>query len=464
MNRLGRLFFVCVLALLSVLAPGSLAGGTVAAQEAAWAVHIGDLTPIQGGVLHVDQVSAAGPAWLVVSASDGTVMGQAQLEAGEHQNVPVKVSVPWSGPDVQVRLVADEGQAGVLEDSDPPQGEPVSFKTFCLVVYDEARRARDLTELHLAWAVTPVDAWVVVSLDTYDETVPLRYGAIAVPAGVSEDLVIPIENSQQMAGHSIVATLHVDAGEKGVLEWPGPDVPLMAPVTFDDMRASRISREQVSIGEAYIRAADGLLNDSQRTLTVPAVFAPGGGVLTLRTSGPESQIIASAPLQEGANRDVALEVAGGVAIPATAFLQVFETLPEPGAVLDPPDFMSDTVEVMLRDGIMTGVGLPQADQSKAEIDALGGITVGRVVASAPGWLEVYTSAGDMPTIAVVPVPPGVSHDLVVPLRPEDYATGDILILRLHVDAGEIGVYEFPGPDETLRGEDGLALQGGLNVR
>lgn len=458
MNRKGCL--VVALALLGVLSPGLIAN----AQETAWAVHIRELTPIQGGVLSVDQVSAGGPAWLVVSAADGTELGRAQVAAGEHQNVPVRVAVPVSGPDLQVRLFADEGQAGVLEDSDPAQGEPVNVTTFCLIVRDEMQRARDVSELRLAWAVTPVDAWVVISLDSYDETVPQRYGAIAVPAGVTEDMAIPIENAAQMTGHSMVATLHVDAGEAGVLEWPGPDAPFMEPVSVDDMRASRISREPVSIGEAFIRAADGLLDETQRTLSVPAVYAAAGGALVLRTGGPDSQIIASAALQDGSNRDVSLQLSDGIPVPATAFLQVFEALPEPGAALDPPDFMSDTVEVMLRDGIMTGVGLVQADQTKAEIDALGGITVGRVVSSAPGWLEVFSSAGDLPTIAVVPVPEGVSRNLVVPLKPEDYAQGDILILRLHVDAGEMGVYEFPGPDETLRGEDGLALQGGLNVR
>ncbi|MCC7207036.1 MAG: hypothetical protein IT323_07005 [Anaerolineae bacterium] len=462
MCRKGRLFLsvAAIMALLAAFSPLL----TTRAQESAWALQVRELTPILGGVFRVEQVSAAGPAWLVIHSSDGTELGKTQLAAGQHQNVPVKTGVPWSGPQITVRLVADEGQPGVLEDSDPVQGEPVTVNTFCVVVYDEAQRARDVAELRAAWVVSPVDAWVVISLDTVDETVPQRYGAVAVPAGVSEDVAIPIENAPQMAGHSIVATLHIDAGEPGVLEWPGPDAPLMAPVSVEDMRPSQISREPVHIAEAYIRAADGLLNETQRTLTVPSVFAPGGGVLVLRTGGPDSQIIASAALQDGVSREVALEAPAGTPIPATAFLQVFDTLPEPGAPLDPPDFMSDTVEVMLSDGIMTGVGLVQADQSKAEIDALGGITVGRVVSSAPGWLEVFTSAGDMPTIAVVAVPPGVSRNLVVPLRPEDYAVGDILILRLHVDAGEMGVYESPGPDETVRRADGLALQGGLNVR
>jgi hypothetical protein len=452
------------LTLLSLLLAGVPPGDAARGQETPWSLQVRDMTPIHGGVLRVDQVSAGGPAWLVVTGSDGTELGSTQLEAGAHQNVPVRVRVPYSGPEIQVRLLADEGEAGVLEASDPEQAEPASITTFCLVVRDVMGRSRDVGELTLAWAVTPVDGWVVVSLDHYDETVPQRYGAVAVPAGVTEEIGIPVENPEQMTGHSIVATLHIDAGEPGVLEWPGPDVPLMAPVSVEDNLASHISRESVGIGEAFIRAADGLLNETQRTLSVPAVYAPSGGVLVLRTSGPESQIIASAPLQNDMNLEVPLEVLAGTPVPPSAFLQVLPALPEPGAALDPPDFLADTVEVMLGDGIMTGVGLVQADQTKAEIDALGGITVGRVVSSTPGWLEVFTSAGEMPTIAVVPVPAGVSHNLVVPLRPEDYAPGDILILRLHVDAGEVGVYEFPGPDETLRGEGGLALQGGLNVR
>lgn len=70
------------------------------------------------------------------------------------------------------------------------------------------------------------DGWLVVHAQASGNPGP-DLGHAAVKAGTNENVVVQIDASK--ATPVLYAMLHVDLGEKGVYEFPGPDVPVEGP-------------------------------------------------------------------------------------------------------------------------------------------------------------------------------------------------------------------------------------------
>lgn len=80
------------------------------------------------------------------------------------------------------------------------------------------------------------------------------------------------------------------------------------------------------------------------------------------------------------------------------------------------------------------------------------ITVARVVAAQDGWIVIHTNTADNrpgPVIGYAPVRAGENRDVRVPLS-QMPQPGDRLWPMLHIDAGTIGTYEFPGADGPVQ--------------
>jgi LPXTG-motif cell wall-anchored protein len=78
------------------------------------------------------------------------------------------------------------------------------------------------------------------------------------------------------------------------------------------------------------------------------------------------------------------------------------------------------------------------------------ITIDAVVAGEAGWLVIHQDADGRPgeVIGFVAVPEGRTTNVTVILD-EPIEEDTLLWAMLHVDAGEVGVYEFPGPDRPV---------------
>jgi predicted lipoprotein with Yx(FWY)xxD motif len=74
------------------------------------------------------------------------------------------------------------------------------------------------------------------------------------------------------------------------------------------------------------------------------------------------------------------------------------------------------------------------------------VTIESVTSAAAGWLVVHAQAdgGPGPVLGFAPVGAGENSDVVVEIDPA--GATEILYAMLHVDAGNAGEYEFPGPD------------------
>ncbi len=84
----------------------------------------------------------------------------------------------------------------------------------------------------------------------------------------------------------------------------------------------------------------------------------------------------------------------------------------------------------------------------------GMVTIRRVVSDGPGWLVIHADNKGAPgeDLGWAPVVAGVNRNVRVKIDAAK-ATPDLWAM-LHVDAGVVGKYEFPGPDVpvTMQGK------------
>jgi glucose/arabinose dehydrogenase/plastocyanin len=110
-----------------------------------------------------------------------------------------------------------------------------------------------------------------------------------------------------------------------------------------------------------------------------------------------------------------------------------------------------TAEVVVTaDNVTDGPGVVVEDQEIAGES----IVVAEVVSDGPGWIVIHAEENGTfgPIIGYSPVTDGMNTD--VPVGLEMANVTDTLYAMLHIDAGTVGVFEFPGPDEpvTVDGE------------
>lgn len=95
-------------------------------------------------------------------------------------------------------------------------------------------------------------------------------------------------------------------------------------------------------------------------------------------------------------------------------------------------------------------GTASIDVSDQPLDN-GHITLKSVMALQDGWIAVHSNTADNkpgPVIGHAAVKAGMNSNVEITLNPAPKA-GDKVWPMLHIDAGQKGVYEFPGPDAPV---------------
>lgn len=143
---------------------------------------------------------------------------------------------------------------------------------------------------------------------------------------------------------------------------------------------------------------------------------------------------------------LALAACGGTtAEPAAAPEPVVEEAPEPTAVptqemVEEPEETTEEPEEM-ETAVTNAVTV-----SDQELSADNTVTIDSVTADVAGWLVIHAQADGAPgpVLGHAPVPAGDNSDVVVEIDPA--GATETLYAMLHVDAGTMGEYEFPGDD------------------
>jgi plastocyanin len=128
----------------------------------------------------------------------------------------------------------------------------------------------------------------------------------------------------------------------------------------------------------------------------------------------------------------ALPTAMPTSAPAPTDTSVAEGMPVPG------DTPVPEMEVVVEPSVTV------ADQEIVD----GNVTVAEVVSDGPGWLVIHAQADGKPgpILGHSPVSDGTSGDVMIEIDTAN-AT-ETLYAMLHIDAGEVGTWEFPGGPDT----------------
>jgi hypothetical protein len=190
------------------------------------------------GEVVVERISVGQPAWVAVYTNFAgyadRLIGFTHVEAGVREMLTVPVETQSITPVLHVRVHADEGTLGEFENpgADMPLDEEGRLTLFSFqidsgsYVVSVDQPAGDEVDVPLVVADTAV--WLVIlqlEEEAPDDQPGPVLGTLWLPAGIHRDLVVPVEGAA--AGTTLLAALHLDAGEAETFEYPdGPDVPL----------------------------------------------------------------------------------------------------------------------------------------------------------------------------------------------------------------------------------------------
>lgn len=284
--------------------------------------------------------------------------------------------------------------------------------------------------------------WVVVYTDEEGETGSVL-GFVNVNEGQHEDVLISIDPFQ--ASPVLYAILHVDAGEAGAFEYPGPDQPVIggSVVVMDEFKVDL----QVLVPEVTV--TDQELTDDG-LIFIDKIVAPKPGWIALQSDrdAEPGELLGFAPVQKGENNDVAIKLNWREAS-STLHAVLYEDAGEMGRFegpeIDKPFVFGDTPVVATFRAILPP-DILVFDQPVLD----GSITVERATSLGPGWVVVYhDDEGKLGNIiGWSQLEDGINHQIVISVT--ESAVTPILYLMLHEDQETEGEFGFPRTDPQVR--------------
>lgn len=412
-----------------------------------------------GGELVARSVALPQDGWLVIYRSlDGRpdeVIGRTPLAAGVHENVAVAVDAMEATDELYAGLYMDGGRAGVFEypgDDAPFPGEPrvtlnveLRVPQPSVVVSDQAVADNGLVTVDQATVLVP--SWLVIHADD-DGTPGDVVGRILLEPGEHEGLQLPIH--WRAGTPRLHAVLYGDSGQSGQLELPDVDLPLLfsgRPVatTFNATFPPDIVVYDQPVVDGVV-VVDRVISDG-----------PGWLAVYYDDEGQPGLIIGSAPLEDGLNRDIPINLIRSAVTPLLYVRLHADT--EPG---DPFDFPREDPIVM------SGGRMPPATPFRTDLGAQlivrdqaltadGNAVVDLVVTPADAWVVIHADEDGQPgeVLGSARVPAGVSRSVAVPLDP--LPTGSAIAV-LYRDLGERDSFESPEVDPLLTNDDNTPIR------
>lgn len=421
---------------------------------------IDDQTLAEDGELTAARVALPGPGWLVIFSDDdgqpGEVLGQTPLAGGVHDDVSVTVDPLAATSTLHARLHLDAGAEGVFEfpgEDEAYPGEPgTTFEVESQLprpvveAADQPVGEDNLVTLARVELLEP--GWALIHADE-DGQAGAVIGRIRLEAGVHENVSLTID--RRWATPTLYAVLHEDDGETGLLEYPEGDLPLL------------VNGEAVVAPFAAVYPPDILVYDQpivDGAVVINRVISNGPGWVAVYfdQDGQPGLIIGSAPLVDGLNENVRVELIESAATPLLYARLHQDT--EPGDDFNYP--AADPVvlyeERMPRAAAFrTDNGAQAIVHDQPVVDD--GVTVQLVITPVNTWVAIHADSDGQAGIQLgrTFVPAGVNHHIVVFLDPPP--TGEaILHLVLYQDLGEPETFEALGTDPMLANANGRVIR------
>lgn len=144
---------------------------------------------------------------------------------------------------------------------------------------------------------------------------------------------------------------------------------------------------------------------------------------------------------------------GGVGMAGTIVVESAAADAGDNAADDTDDTDTDDTDQASEDQVSGAISVSDqtGDGTNVVVDSV-------TITGATGFVVIHADADGAPgaVLGHTSVPEGTSADVSVPLDQELTADATVWPM-LHVDAGEVGTYEFPGPDGPVSNDDGTVV-------
>lgn len=420
-------------------------------------VRVSDQEVAEDGLLSIDEVALPEPGWLAVfgvgPAGAGDLLGYVDLPAGVHRDVRVTIDPTQATDTLVAQLRREGGDPQELELPEPDElmaedaqaefAVTLNLPQPVVVVSDQTIGSDGLVTIDSVTALAPT--WVAIHADD-DGAAGEVIGQLRLDTGEHEDITLPIR--WQMGTPVLHAMLHEDSGEEGYLDYPEADPPLVS-------NGVPINATFAATYPPDVVVSDQPVVDGQITIDRVISNGPGWVVVHQDDDGQPGLIIGHAPLQDGLNEQVRVELIEA-ALTSVLYARVHEDS-APGDEFnypeaDPPILADGRLPAAQRLRTDSGGYVIIRDQRPA---ADGSVVATVVMATSDAWLAIHADEDGAPgpLLGHVWVPRGLNRDVIVTLdSPPEAGT---LHVVLYQDAGEVEEFEYPdGPDTPFRVQGG----------
>jgi hypothetical protein len=420
------------------------------------AISVTDQVLEDDGRLLVSEVTAAERGWIVLYDDDGgapgQVLGYSAVEEGQNEDIIIQIDPLAATETLYLLLHTDAGEKDsfdfpgpddpVTVDSEPVEAMFVVDRRATIpsiTVSDQEIGEDGLVVIDSVTSAGP--GWIVLYQD--EDGQPGRMmGYMPVDDGENENLSIPINWREAMP--AFIVALYQDSGEADVFERPEVDQPvttngepLLVPFAVDMPSDVFVLNQPIIDNKVVVERA----------------ISRGSGWLVIYRDeeGASGNIVGFAPLEDGVNENIEVEILTSAVTPVLQII-VHEdtgTLGEfdfpvgdgpmrfQGQIPNPYTFRTDT-----------GNYVVMQDQPLSDANT---VTVTLVVVDVDAWVTVRSSSGGVAgdVIGLLWVPAGLHRDVVIEIDPD--LTTITLFVVLHLDIGESQVFDFPdGVDSPLQ--------------
>lgn len=291
------------------------------------------------------------------------------------------------------------------------------------------------------------DSWIAVFADDDGEAGELL-GFTNVSDGDSQDISITIDPFQ--ATPILHVSLHVDSGEIGTFEYPGPDNPVRA--------GSGLVQESIAVDFDFtypsVTVSDQDLSEDGSLLIDNVTAATQSWIAVhIDDDGQPGPMLGYAPVMKGEQENLAIKINWFDATP-TLHAVLYIDAGEPGHFDDPATDKPIVIDGLAVQTIFQ-LRLPP-DIFVVDQPALDGIIhVERATSNGPGWIVVYQDEdGDFGNIiGWSALTDGLNHRVAISVT--ESAVTPILHLMLHEDLEDLGEFGFPRTDPLVRYQERL---------
>jgi hypothetical protein len=411
----------------------------------------------EDGVLQIDEVALPEPGWLAVFSATadgpGELLGYVDLPAGLHRDVRVTID-PFQATDTLIAQLHREGgdpqelelpepDSLMAEDAQVAFDITLTLPQATITVADQPIGRDGVVTVGLVQLLEPT--WVAIHADVAGAAGAVLGQRLLEP-GEHADVTIPIR--WQAGTPQLQAILHEDSGEAGYFDYPGADPPLLA-------GGAAIAATFAATYPPDVVVFDQPVIDGQVVIDRVISDGPGWVVVHRDENGQPGLIIGHAALADGLNEGVAVELIEAALTPLL-YARLHEDT-TPGDAFNFPEADPPVLE----DG-----RLPQAQRIRTDagsyiiihdqqLAADGSVVATMVMATSDAWLVIQADEDGVPgaVLGQTWLPRGINRDVIVTLDPQPAA--DTVHAVLYQDAGEAGLFEYPGgPDTPFRVQGG----------